>query len=94
MRDMGEMRAGFEPTLSSIVKRKSLNPPLQIRFPEGGEGSKLYSPDAGGAVTGAGAGAAGAGAGEALRDAGGAGGGATGAGAILRSTGGAETAAG
>jgi len=43
---MGEImqnliRAGFAQTLPSIAKRKSLNPPLQNRFPEGREGSKL-----------------------------------------------------
>ncbi len=52
MREMGKMgkmgeimpnliRAGSAQTLPSIVKRKSLNPPLQSRFPEGREGSKL-----------------------------------------------------
>jgi len=43
---MGEImenliRAGSAQTLPSIAKRKSLNPPLQNRFPEGREGSKL-----------------------------------------------------
>jgi len=28
-----KMRAGFEPTLSSIAGAKFLNPPRQIRFP-------------------------------------------------------------
>jgi len=39
-RSEGSVRAGLAQRLPSIATRKSLNPPLQIRFPEGGERSK------------------------------------------------------